>query len=287
MTILRKRIFHAIILAALLVSIELRAQDAPLPGEPTTSSASVPATAPATQPVSKVRELFDELASTDGKARDEAFSQMLKLTRPDLVTLQDVVAERKTLALTQSTVLMDIVTHVYLSGETYECFWSQGFLGVRKNDDAPEAVVVRVADDRDPNAPVLPRSGAPIGERVPGFCGYEAFRAGDIVTSLSFKLDRTQRIPADNDAVETMETSRDLETWTTLSLIIMTIPANTEVTFDVLRNGSLIKVPVRLSPRPVSASNLATFMQDVEARTQKAAEYWNEHFAPLVTRTLS
>lgn len=286
MTILRNRISFAMVLPALLLATGVQAQStAPANEAPSTQSA--PATAPATQPAAKVRALFDDLASTDAKARDAAFSQMLKFTRSDLPTLRSVVAEHKTLPLTQSTVLKDIVTHVYLSSETYDCFWSQGFLGVRKDDDAPESVVVRVADDRDPNAPILARSGAPIGERLPGFCGCEAFRAGDIVTAMTFKLDRRQGIPADDESVTTVETSRDLETWTTLSMIIMTIPANTVVTFDVLRNGALIKVPARLSPRPVAASNLATFMPTIEDRAKKAAEYWNQYFAPLVPQSLS
>ena len=286
MTILRDRISFAMVLPTLLLAIDVQAQStAPSSEVPSTQSTS--ATSPATQPAANVRRFLTTSPAPTGKARDAAYAQMLKLTRPDLATLRDVVAERKALALTQTTVLMEIVTHVFLSGETYDSFGAQGFLGIRKDDDAPESVLVRVADDRDPNAPVLARSGAPIGERLPGFCGFEAFRPSDVVTAVTFKLDRRQGIPAGDDSVPTVETSRDLETWTSLSMIIMTIPANTLVTFDVLRNGALIKVPVRLSPRPVTASNLATFMPTVEERAKKASDYWNLHFAPLVPQSLS
>ncbi len=242
--------------------------------EPATQPAIPPATPRAPVAAETLAGWFDDLAASDAAVRDKAFSALLFLHRHDLGTLRAVVEKGRPVAPSQAAVLHDVVTHVYLTGETYDADPRAGFLGLLF--PLVESVEVPGADanpkanaDANDIDPAPTRRGVPIENRLPGFCAFRMFRDGDVVLGI----------------VDPMP--RRLRDWSELSLTVQTFRGGQTITFEVLRRGQLLEVPIQLDARPVNP-NERTWADDIiPSREAAAEEYWNERFLPLVEDRIS
>jgi len=255
------------VLERLQILVEPGQRPAP---RPTTQAVARPATQPASP--AQLQTWFKDLAASDAVARERAYSALLGITRQDLPALRDIVERSRPIAPSQGASLREIVTHVFLTGEPYEAEAKAGFLGVMQ----PLLLSVEVPGDQgqDGDEPLPPpRTGVPIEYRLPGFCGFQSLRDGDVVLGVVAPVERP------------------LREWNELSVTIMTFRAGETVTFEILRGGRVIRVPVRLDTRPAAANARGIGPPEpaevLPARTAKAEEYWTEHFAPLIEDRIS
>jgi len=242
---------------------------------PATRPAAAAAATPATQPT-RVERMLRDLADPDPAVRDASYSALLNLTRDDLPALRDAITAARPLSPAQSALLREVVTQVYLAGEPYAVDPDQlrGFLGLMQ---PPTDYVVVRADRAAPGAAVDGAGGGsteyllgvPVGERLPGFCAYRALRSGDVILALL----EARRIP--------------LREWGELQLAVAQAGPGQTVAFEVLRNGRLLKVPIRLDPRPRSVGGGFDVLEDIRRREERADEYWETNFAPLIGREMS
>jgi hypothetical protein len=254
-------------------------------------------------PAAEVSRAFAELAHRDPAVREAALARLLRLphvTLPDeigfapaeavrrelaglphstLPILEAVVRQNLPLAPAQAAVLKEIVTQVFLSGEPYAASGRDGFLGVRLGvvtvtssggDELPKDP--KDINPFDPAQALPPTTGVVIFERMPGFCGAQAFQEGDVVLGIAERTHRPIRTPQEmKDSVQNFG-------------------AGQTVHFEVLRRGQIILVAVRLDPRPDAADvfNGPVPMQPLlEERARRAAEYWDRTFAPLLKEQVS
>lgn len=224
-----------------------------------------PAAAPATQPADPVARAFANLCHTDPKVREAARIELMGLPRNRLPALEKIVADSVPLMPQQAAALKEIVTHAYLAGEEYESSSRDGFLGVRPVEAVvnfkPGPVLID-EDDRDAVRGVV------IMERIPGFCGARWLQDGDVILGI-----------AEKPTVE-------IRGVTEFTLAVRTIGAGGTVTFQVLRQGQVIQVPMVLDSRP-SALEFAVGgpnpLGDLAAeRKRRADDYWERAFAPLL-----
>lgn len=236
-----------------------------------------------------VQRWFTDLAASDAVVRDRAYSAMLGMTRPDLSVLRRIIEHSRPIAPSQRAPLREIVTHVFLSGEPYPAEPKAGFLGLLiptlesvdvHGEDTPDD-----ADDAGGPAPAAPpppgiinindvigiqlmqvaaRTGVPIEYRIPGFCAFRSLREGDVLLGI------VRPVP------------RRLREWSELSPTIRRFRAGETVTFEVLRQGKVLEVPITLDALPLVATENAWMTEILPAREAAAAEYWATHFAPLV-----
>lgn len=216
--------------------------------------------------------MFNDLAGSDGAVRDRALSAMLDLTRGDLPGLRNVVERSRPIAPSQAGLLRDVVAHVYLTAETYDCEPRIGFLGLVLH------ALDRVEVPRPENPPALEdnglvrpaNTGVPVDYRIPGFCAFRALRDGDVVLGVVHPVARRMR------------------DWTELTRAIQTFAAGEVITLEVLRQGALVNVPVTLDAKPLLAAGERGWSEIVLPAREAAAEaYWVNHFAPLVEQTMS
>ncbi len=288
MKILRPRLVLTFAATGLVWSEFLLAQPATDPQATTRSTTST--FAPATQPIAEVRRWFDGLSDADAAVREASSEKLMALKRDDLPTLRQAVAETKQLALTQTTALHDIVIHVYLSGETYEANWTQGFLGLMQSHDLENnSVVVKVPEEAaDADAATdEERRGVPVGNRLAGFCGYGALRTGDVILAFTITVDLQEEAAAKDATPKVTEFTRNLQDWSQLIEVVRRIPGGTPVGFDVLRQGRVRRIPIVLSPRPAWAEPGLDFEPILLERERKSEAYWQQVFAPLVGETVS
>jgi hypothetical protein len=221
-----------------------------------------PATRPAPVPqtpgdLKNIKHLIIGLADESYPKREESRIALMGLKRSDLGTLYDVVKHSLPLEPSQSAVLRDVVTHVYLSGEKYETVEGIGFLGVsmasgNRNDDAGLFSIDR---------------GIAIVSRVPGFCAYRMLQTGDVILAtvspkhVEFKS---------TDPYELF-----------LSTVKGVGPGQT-LTFEVLRQVRIINVSLTLDERPRGLENPTFIIEFTQLRAEKADEYWKKVFAPLL-----
>lgn len=243
---------------------------------PTTLPATQTVARPATQPASpsQLQVWFDDLAASDAVVRERAYSELLGLARQDLPALREVVERSRPVAPSQAAALRDVVTHVYLSGEPYRAEKS-GFLGVMQSAELYSVEVpgedLIGADAGNAREQIGPRTGVPIAVRLPGFCAFRALREGDVVLGI----------------VEPLR--RPMSDWNEFTLAVMSFPAGQTVTFELLRGGRLIRVPIRLDARPADARPREPRWVDqvIPERAARAEAYWAQQFQPLVEDRVS
>ncbi len=207
----------------------------------------------------QLRQWLDELADHDAAVREAARLRLMGMSREDLETFREVIAQAQPLLPSQAVTLREIVLQAYAAAEPYEQDRTQGFLGVE----------LRTAPLPSERPEGTQPSGVLIVNRLLGFCGYRMLQEGDIVLGV---VDQSN---ARTGAVHE------------LSTLIRNIPAGTTINLEVYRRGQIIIVPVTLDARPV---DLAKF-QNLDAlraiRFRRAYDYWREHFAPLVEQGVS
>jgi hypothetical protein len=227
-------------------------QDAPA-SRPTQSDQQIPGDE------KLLRHWLDQLADRDPAVREAARDRLMSLQRSQLRGLLGVVQEaRRSIAPAQAAALQEIVTHVYLSGQSYALDRAgAGFMGVRLRTAGG------FGGDFDPAEPdpASGAAGAVVSERIPGFAAYRVLCDGDVIVGVS-----ENPLPVSN--------------YDALINIISSFRAGQTVHLKVARAGKIITVPLTLDPRP--ANIRTTFNEEWELQVQQADEYWRKHFEPLL-----
>ena len=225
-----------------------------------------PAAAPASQPVAQIQKWFDDLASAEPAAREEARVALLGLGRDDLEGLRDVVQKSTPLAPAQATALHEIVVHVYLAGETYPGDPQKGFLGVMLARE--RGGIIGIPDELEASG-----AGVLILDCMPGFCGFRWLRPGDLITGVLTAAGGPQpmRISSKEELID---------------LVKATGPA-TKLQLQVLRQGRVMQIAIPLDARPLAADVLPGPEEWLNDRQTQAEEYWRKTFVPVAGGTLS
>ncbi|HEX5242655.1 MAG TPA: PDZ domain-containing protein [Tepidisphaeraceae bacterium] len=218
-----------------------------------------PATEPATRPTHLAKDVahwFAELVHPDAATRVQAMTQLMGLDASDLPTLREVVKKNRPLAVAQASVLRQIVTQVFLASETYDVASDQGFLGIFMPPlETPDAT-----------------DGALVSERCPGFVSMQMLHEGDVILSVQLPAKRPVRIHSPGELTSAMTGAK----------------AGNKVQLEVLRQGQIIDVVVRLDPRPAQAEVGIEAMRDFNRQRQDRADaYWDKNFASLLRETVS
>jgi S1-C subfamily serine protease len=217
--------------------------------------------APATQrvaPLERVKQLVAQLADRDYDRRDAARVALMGFGRADLLTIREAVRLNLPLAPSQVSVIRDIVTHVYLTGSTYlPDEKASGFLGVTLPNKPEELILLEI------------ERGVAITGALPGFCSYRMLRDGDVLLSLTLGRERIELLNK-----------------TQLREAVMAVRAGETVTFEVLRQGRTLTVPVTLDSRPFGIDSI-TPEEFAGRRIDEADEYWRAQFAPLLGEALT
>ena len=221
--------------------------------------------ASATQPAKPDRNIAEWISSLDQPSptlRAAATSELMRLTRDDLPALKLIVQKSLPLSPSQSQVLHDVVTHVYLTGEKYEPS-DFGFVGMRM------APVSLTENDGDPSQGIIVQS------RMPGFAAYRSLLDGDVILGIT----ENQNEPIDTVRVFT-------------TTIQATTPGET-LHFVLLRQGRQMIVPVKVDARPkdldpnkpdFDGRRIVQFNTD---RMLAAEEYWRKEFGGIVGEAYS
>jgi hypothetical protein len=234
-----------------------------------------PAEAPATQPVGdkdgeqsqaeRIRGWFGDLADSDPAVREQARVSLMGMDRRYLETFQSLVQDSLPLAPAQAAALRQIVHHVYLTGEPYETRDGSGFLGVRMQVSTLGGPVV-LPNEIDPDGPPgMAAQGVVIVERMPGFVGSRMLQDGDVILGIAERR-RLALLDAQafGDAIRMLGSGRTVH-------------------LDLLRQGRVVRVPVKLDPRPAAAAIDEGPMRELlNRRRAKADAYWQRAFAPML-----
>lgn len=219
-------------------------------------SAATFADAPATQPVSPtlVKRLVSQLNHKDAAVREAARLALMGLKRDDIPTLRDAVAQSVPLEPSQEAVLKDIVTQIYLAGDMYLAE-DDGFLGVRLAGwQKPEERALLAIE-----------KGVAIVSRIPGFCAFRHLQDGDVILGVS------EGMPINSPDELIAAVSR--------------FKAGQTITFDIQRQGKLMKVSITLDRRPIGLGN-NSIDEFIGNRADRANDLWEKTFAPLVAEKL-
>jgi hypothetical protein len=224
-------------------------------------------TAPSTRPapksnlVERARRLVAQLAANDYDARAAARVELMGFRRSELGAIREGVRENLPLLPSQAIVLREIVTHVYLSGDLYVIDQATGgFVGV----NLPNPMF----HPEERNLLVAVR-GVPVLDRVPGFPAYRFLQNGDLLLAFTVNGER-------------VEFTDPLE----LSQAVGSVPAGHTVTFEVLRHGQLLKVPILLTPKPLAVRDALNLNEFNGRREDQSNEIWERDFAPMLGERL-
>lgn len=274
------------------------------PAQSGEAGATRPATEPATEPAAngspfadlspadlrvQLGKAFAELAHPDSAVRETARVKLMGLSRSDLPAFEAVVRDSLPLAAAQATALRELAIHIYLSGESYRCSKTEGFLGVQLSDvnvgdrpaeepAAPPAVGVLEGPRLrlpalppgpfDPPAPIgQPTTGVAIPKRMPGFCGARMLQDADVVLGITVG---SRRIP--------------IRTKYEMQMTVVQFTAGQAVQFEVLRRGQVVHVPIVLDPRPSDPDPVVGFQPLLDARQATAEVYWAQMFGPMLKK---
>ena len=220
-----------------------------------------PATVNEAPEVEAMRQWFADLDDADSSVREQARVKLMGMRRRDLPAFQKLIEDSRPLMPAQAAVLRQIVTHVYLAGEEYTTTGTEGFLGVRMQETS---VRLPPGDGSDRFNPAV---GVVIVERMPGFVGARMLLDGDVVLGVAERPD--VRLLGVNE----------------FQMVVRQITPGTTVHFQVMRQGQVMRVPVTLDPRPFDPESF--ILQDlIYRRQQKADDYWNRSFGPLVKESV-
>ncbi len=225
-----------------------------------------PASAPSTQP-STISKAFEELDQPEPAVRERARHQLMGLRRPELEPLREIVQKNRPLAPAQAAVLREIVVQVFLSDDPYPASDQDGFLGVMLEPVRQDGLFVPDELTGDPSGELGP--GVLVRECMPGFAGFRFLRAGDVVRGvLGAQFAPTSTLAELKAAVRSTRPGQILP-------------------LQVLRQGQLVEVEVRVSARPREAVDEASMRLLQDRRMSEAEAYWQKSFAPLVEEAMS
>jgi hypothetical protein len=245
----RRIIIATAIIAFYAMPLSASAQLPPAATEPRVDNASI-------------QQWFEELADPDPAARQQARVNLMGLRRSDLPALRELVERSRPLAPSQAAALQPIVSHIYLSEETYPTrAGAAGFLGV-----TPAQGRMDHWSDVDPDFSHQ-QTGAVVLDRLPGFVGYRMLLDGDVIVGI---VERPNlRIRGPTDLIQSIAGHRAGET----------------IHLRIVRGMQVLDVPVTLDTR--YDDNILRNEQFIRDREHVAHEYWQEHFAPLLADGMS
>jgi hypothetical protein len=221
---------------------------------PSTTRVSPAATQPLPQ-LDRAKQLVAQLADNDFERREAARVALMGLRRSDLPALREAVRQSLPLVPSQRTVLRDIVVHVYLTGDLYLPDPSgMGFLGV----------TLPGGFDPEQHGVLGIRRGVAVLARYPGFAAYRLLQNGDVVLTVHADGERTE-----------VNTTRELQE------AIQSVKGGETVKLEVLRQGQVVAVAIRLDARPFNLTNVG-FDELSTRRANAADDYWDRDFAPLL-----
>jgi predicted metalloprotease with PDZ domain len=227
--------------------------------QPATPPVTPPTTAPATQPSEQIHRWFDQLADADPAVRDAARVNLMGMKRDQLDQFKQLIEENRPLAPSQLAVLHDIVIHVYLAGEPYEKFPGTSMIGVR----LLKTISTTIPGD-DEGADWTTQRRVVVTERFPGFPAYRFLSNDDVILGVL----RPDLIPI-----------TDFEDFQ--QEVIHKSPGDA-ITLQILRQGRVIELSFRVESQPLGAT-----VQFFNARSDKAEDYWNKTFTPLLPAPIS
>ncbi|MBV8780905.1 MAG: hypothetical protein JO353_05855 [Phycisphaerae bacterium] len=222
---------------------------------------------PAAKP--SLSELINQLADRDPAARDAAEQRLMELSAADLPTLEQTVKGVAPLRPGQGELLREIITQVFLSGESFKSNPAQGFIGVKMKVDFDS---VHSEDDSNPELPL----GVTVESRLPGFSAYALLRDGDVILTIA-----AAGLPDGADADHRVRTSMEVAS------IIRSLPAGRTIDITLLRAGRHAQVSIVLVPHPVDVDDLSKLERFREDRAQRAEAFWAEHFARFIDAVVS
>ena len=225
---------------------------------------AAPATLPAGPPAEKVESIHAWLVGlthADPGVRDESQYELMGLGRADLPLLRSAAGRYRPLDRALLERLRDIVMHAYMAEDPDPERIGQGFLGV----DLPSSMDVTM----DPGLAIEIRS------RMMGFCAYRALRDGDVIVDIDEAplparvTEPTMRLTAFMNAIKSRRPGEVIH-------------------LRVLRQGKLLRIPVKLDGRPkpedddegLTTAEVAAMRARRESSAQK---YWETEFEPHLT----
>jgi hypothetical protein len=214
-------------------------------------------TAPATQPsqrIDVIKNLLAQLSADSSPQRELARVALMGLKRGELPILREAVKASLPLDPNQVSVLREIVTQIYLAGDLYAAEEDgHGFLGIH----------LPYWGKPEERSLLSLERGVAVVSRVPGFCSYRMLQDGDVLLAMV--------VPGGTIEVNTNEQLIDAVTGA---------KAGDTVTFEVLRQGRILKIAITLDRKPL---NLTTQLEEFSARrADQANEFWERDFAPLL-----
>lgn len=230
------------------------------PAPPATRPTTLPADYPP-QKMEQVRKWLIGLADPDPAVREDSRYELMGLTRADLPALRLAAERYRPLERSLLENLRDIVTHVYLTEDPEVKRVNLGFLGIDlPSQDAP------LPDDS--------KLIITITARMKGFAGYRALRNGDVIV----------------DIEEAPLPARATDPRVIVQLFIdgiMSFPPGQTVHLKVLRQGKMVRIPVKLDARPLPQDGARLTETEVMAmrnrRERAAQDYWEAEFEPRLT----
>ncbi len=217
---------------------------------------------------SPIRIWFARLADPDPRVREQAREDLMGISGDDLPKLRQLVIENLPISPNQASALRDVVLQAYLASEKYsipsggetDSTGTEGpfFLGMLWGPDTATDL----------------RLGVTVDERLPGFPSYRYLRKGDMILGIFM------------DPTAPLLQLPNMETHDVASLkgAISAAPRNQNIQLQVLRNGELILVSLKMAPRPSDADQNAVgaLKAFTSSRAERADMYWHENFAPLL-----
>jgi hypothetical protein len=247
-----------------LLGTGLQAADRPATTAPATTRPTdrLGTTAPAaTRPTDRlvaIKRMLAELSAESPETREAARVALMGLKRQELPLLRRAVKESLPLDPDQVSVLRDIVTQVYLAGDIYPAEEDGGgFLGVHlPYSQRPEERSLMSIE-----------RGVAVVSRVPGFCSYRMLQDGDVLLAMETPHGKIE-FSSNEELIDAVTGARAGET----------------VTFEVLRQGRILSVPITLDKKPLNV--IGQFEEFNGRRADEADELWRRDFAPLLAAQL-
>jgi hypothetical protein len=204
-----------------------------------------------------LREYVAQLGSDDSQVRENALDHLMDLKSKDLPALRSAAISQAPLTPGQIAGIRQVVTEVFLAGESYRVDPDSlgGFVGLHWDTGNAEST-----------------DGVLVGERLPGFAAYRSLRSGDIIRGF-----------ADWPALKVINSSD-------VTRIVRSLPPGETVRLEVQRYGRLIVVPIVLDfipadaptdPGIVPATIEAWLRHWLADRSAKAEDFWNREFAVI------
>jgi hypothetical protein len=217
---------------------------------------------------SPIRKWFIALADADPQVRDQASEDLMGISGDDLPKLRQLVIESQPLVPDQTAALKDIVTQAYLASQKYDV--TDGKQTDPSGGQGPFFLGLLWPLDTGSD----PRLGVPVDERIPGFPSYRFLHRGDMIMGIFINPSATlMQFP--NTETHNIDA---------LKSAISTSPAAQDIALQVLRNGQVLKLRLKMAPRPLYAdpANPGALRQFTADRAADADRYWNENFARLL-----